>query len=461
MALKARLGLVLLSAGVLVVCFPPFGAWPLVVMGLVPLLLAMQGATWRQAFCLGLLHGLLLYAGTLHWLLGIFAIAFVPLLCILAFFTAVFCLLLGTVNRRGWPPYVTVLLAATLWTGLEFYRCEVFLLRFPWISMGSAIPPTHLLPLVGVYGTTFLIVLASAGLFYRETWRVAAGLAIALLAFGVLHPRPVELAADEGLAVTVVQSEEGFLDSYADLARSEQQNHPDLVLWPEYSLPYDVRQRPWDMDRLKTLCAELDATLVLGTQTVVGPGTKEWRNTALTMTADGVLGEYYKARPVHFFNDGIAGTAFAPIQTPCGAIGTPVCFDCDNATVVRDMTMRGAEWFAVPIFDAQDWGATQHLQHGALFRLRAAENGRWFACAASSGVSQVIDPHGQVHASLPLMAPGAFTSRVGRRTGFTIYSRVGWLLPWCALLYTVGYIFFAATVALRKRKAPPMPGAEA
>jgi len=251
-----------------------------------------------------------------------------------------------------------------------------------------------------------------------------------------------------------VQSEEGFLDSYAELTRSEQQNHPDLVLWPEYSLPYDVRQRPWDMDRLKTLCGELDAVLVLGTQTVIGPGTKEWRNTALTMAADGVLGEYYKARPVHFFNDGIAGTTFAPVQTRCGAIGTPVCFDCDNATVVRDMTMRGAEWFAVPIFDAQDWGATQHLQHGALFRLRAAENGRWFACAASSGVSQVIDPHGQVHASLPLMAPGAFTSRVGRRTDFTIYSRVGWLLPWCALLCAVGYSFFAAAVALRKRNLP-------
>ncbi|MBT3289874.1 MAG: hypothetical protein HN380_21190 [Victivallales bacterium] len=454
MALKARLGLVLLSAVVLVVCFPPFGAWPLVVMGLVPLLLAMRGATWRQAFCLGLLHGLLLYAGTLHWLRGIFAIATLPLFCILALFTAAFCVLLRTVNRRGWPPYLAVLLTATLWTGLEFYRCEVFLLRFPWISMGSAIPPTYLLPLVGVYGTTFLIVLASAGLFYRETWRVAAGLGIALLALGVVHPRPVELAAGEGLAVTVVQSEEGFLDSYAELTRSEQQNHPDLVLWPEYSLPYDVRQRPWDMDRLKTLCGELDAVLVLGTQTVIGPGTKEWRNTALTMAADGVLGEYYKARPVHFFNDGIAGTTFAPIQTRCGAIGTPVCFDCDNATVVRDMTMRGAEWFAVPIFDAQDWGATQHLQHGALFRLRAAENGRWFACAASSGVSQVIDPHGQVHASLPLMAPGAFTSRVGRRTDFTIYSRVGWLLPWCALLCAVGYSFFAAAVALRKRNLP-------
>jgi apolipoprotein N-acyltransferase len=93
-----------------------------------------------------------------------------------------------------------------------------------------------------------------------------------------------------------------------------------------------------------------------------------------------------------------------------------------------------------------------------LARLRAAENGRWFACAASSGVSQVIDPHGHVQASLPPMETGAFSARIGRRTGLTVFTRVGWLLPWLALAGTVGFSLFVVAATLRRRRAAVADG---
>jgi apolipoprotein N-acyltransferase len=456
-ALKTRLGLVILSAGLLVLCYPPFGAWPLAVVALVPLLLAVRGSTPSEAFFLGMAHGVLFYAGSLGWLFHVFAIAAVPLFCILGLFTGFFCLLLRALNRKEWPPWISVLLTAVLWTGLEFYRCELFFLRFPWMSVGSALGPTWLSPLVGVYGATLVIVLAASGLFYRKTRWAGVGLALAILACGTFRPGRVDVPEGEGVAVVVVQAETGYIDGYMDLARTQRQEHPDLVLWPEYALPYDVRKRPNEFDRLKAFCADLDTTLVMGTQTVVGPGSRQWRNTALTMNADGVIGEYYKARPVHFFNDGIPGTDFDPIQTSLGALGTPICFDCDNATVARDITACGAEFFCVPVFDAASWGATQHVQHAALARLRAAENGRWFACAASSGVSQVIDPHGRVHASLPPLETGAFTSRIGRRHQLTLFTRAGWLVPWFALVATIGFSLLEAATALRRRRGVSSP----
>lgn len=461
MRLWARLGLVLLSAGVLALCFPPIGAWPLVVVALVPLFLAVRGTTPRGAFYLGVLHGVALYAATLYWLFSIFAVAAIPLFYILALFTGVFCLLLRGLTQRNWSPYLLVLLTATCWTGLEFYRSELFFLRFPWISIGSAMGPTCLSPLVGVYGATFLIVLATAALFYRETWRAGVVLALGLLLIGALRPGPVELVDGEGFTVAVVQSEEGFLGTYADLTRSVAADHPVLVVWPEYSLPYDVRERPWDVASLQALCAELNTTLILGTRTVTGPGPKDWRNTALTLNADGVVGEYYKARPVHFFNDGIAGTVFDPIPTTLGPVGTPVCFDCDNTTVARAITVRGAQCFAVPIFDAESWGAIQHVQHAALIRLRAAENARWFACAASSGVSQIIDPHGHVHASLPPLTAGVVTARIACRTDRTIFTRFGWLLPWATLVVTVGFTLLVAFTAFANRRRDKEPVASA
>ena len=73
-----------------------------------------------------------------------------------------------------------------------------------------------------------------------------------------------------------------------------------------------------------------------------------------------------------------------------------------------------------------------------LIRLRAAENGRWVVSAASSGVSQIVDPHGYVQASLPPMAEGVLTGRAGRVRGLTVYTRAGWLVPWAAVVLAAG-----------------------
>jgi len=52
---------------------------------------------------------------------------------------------------------------------------------------------------------------------------------------------------------------------------------------------------------------------------------------------------------------------------------------------------------------------------------------------ATSGVSQVIDPHGFVHASLPAPAEGTLTGTMQRESRLTFYTRAGWLTPWIAL----------------------------
>ena len=276
-------------------------------------------------------------------------------------------------------------------------------------------------------------------------------LSLCIIGLGVFRPGRVEPDEKESLVVSVVQSEDCMLESYVDLTRTVRKESPDLIVWPECALPYDVRKVADDFAVLTNLCAEMDAILVFGTRTVVGPGRKDWYNTALILDWHGVLGEYYKARPVHLFNDGIPGDEFEPIQTDLGAFSTPICFDCDYSEVTRKMVKLGAEYFAVPSFDAQSWSAIQHFQHTLLFRLRAAETARWLACAASSGVSQIIDPHGNVHASLPPMETGVLTYRIGRSQHRTIFTRVGWLFPWLTLGCSVVLLTYAAiTLIIRK-----------
>jgi apolipoprotein N-acyltransferase len=73
-------------------------------------------------------------------------------------------------------------------------------------------------------------------------------------------------------------------------------------------------------------------------------------------------------------------------------------------------------WFGESI------AADQHLQ---IARLRAAEVGRYQLRATNTGITAVIDPGGQVVASLPQFEPGVLEATVQGFTGLTPYARLG------------------------------------
>jgi apolipoprotein N-acyltransferase len=449
--LPARITLVVVSGALMPLCFPPFGWWPLLLVTFPPLFLATTNTTPRRAYYLGMLQGGIGYAGSLYWFFHIFAQAAPFLFAILAMFTGLFCLLLNIFTQKKTPVALQVLVAATLWTGIEFYRAELFFLCFPWITPGSALGPTLLSPIFGVYGASFLIIGTCAGFLQHKTILPAVALTLCILYLGLFPPPPVQLDESNSITVTVVQNEDCLLSSYVQLTDSARSESPDLIIWPEYALPYDIRKQPDRFAILTNLCAETKAILVVGTQTHIDPEKHLWYNTALTLNQNGVLGEYYKARPVHLFNDGTPGTDFSPISTPLGAIGTPICFDNDYTAIVRKMVLQGAEFLAVPSFDAASWSTNQHVQHALLFRLRAAENGRWLACAASSGISQIIDPHGNVRASLPPMQTDVITGRIGKSSTLTVFTRAGWIFPWLTLGCTGILIVYAMITRIARK----------
>ena len=95
-----------------------------------------------------------------------------------------------------------------------------------------------------------------------------------------------------------------------------------------------------------------------------------------------------------------------------------------------------------PSLDKIEWSARQHEQHGALFLHRAAENGRWLAVASSSGVTQLIDPRGQVRDRIPLMNEDILIGEVGRANHRTMFQLGGWLIGPAMMLVTGGVILW-------------------
>lgn len=431
-----------LSGLLIALAYQPIGWGWLVFPGLAGFFVAIRGQRGTRVRGLGFLHGMVAYGMGLSWLFHVFGTLAVLLFAVMAAFPVLFAQLQSRAEARGIAGWRFAVFTALNWSAWEFIRAELFPLKFPWMTNGLALGPNALLPWIGVYGVGVLVVVAVVLLIERK-WLPALGLVVCLAAaaFGF---RPLEKPAvddPQSFKVGGVQLEGVGFDN---LVAASRQLPADIqyVVWPEYSVPYDLRADKRDWKVTQDLCAERNLTLTLGTQNWKDGG-EAWRNIALTLDPSGVRGEHNKIHTVHFFNDGVAGKRAEPVETRYGKIGTPVCFDCDYEAVCRKMTLAGADAFIVPIMDAVSWSARQHEQHAELFRIRACENARWMFVCATSGVSQIIDPHGGVHGSLPALAEGSLTGVIRRETGLTVYTKLGWLVPWVLLALTL-----AAWVAL-------------
>lgn len=408
--------------------FPNLGWWPLILLAWPILFVALRGAGPRHGCYLGWVQGMACYATGLSWMVLIFAQGAHFLWLVLAVFGLLAGALTGWASshhaRWPWLP----LSVALAWSALEFVRAELSSLAFPWMTTGLGLGPTWLSPWIGVYGAGFLVFLAAGMLVFGGKRQRAAGLVLTVLlgALGVFRPGPV-MPTGRGIPVLAVQSES--CDFFTYLAMTEAQVFADgIILWPEYAATNDLQREPASFAKAVKLANDRNATLILGSQKDFG-GDAHY-NEALTIESTGLVGTHDKNHPVPFLNDGKPGRLAVPVTTRFGRIGTPICFDCDFAGPVRRMTAAGAEAFAVPSLDAVRWGVKQHAQHAELFRHRALENGRWMLVCATSGLTQLIDPHGNRVAQIPMLKDGILTTTLHPCSNLTFFTRCGWLCPW-------------------------------
>lgn len=444
MAMLVRILLVVLSAGLGVAVFAPVSWYGLVTVAWVPLLFALRGLKASHAFYLGILHGVFFYGITLSWLVHVFEgspMVVVPLILILSLFTGFFArgysVAFDLYREKKWRGLVPAF-GACWWLALEFVRCELFTLKFPWMSPGVGLGPMWLSPWLGVYGISLVLILASA-LVVESGRRRYVGLGVLLvMLFSAWLPAPSAVTG-KGIKVMALQSELTDMDHYTVLTEAAKSD-VDLIVWPEYGIGMDIRAYPREWSELMGLAERQEAVMVVGTQTMIDDN--DWYNTALTFDGQGELGSHYKNHTVHFFSDGTAGTEAKSIPTRLGRIGTPICFDCDYEDTVRRMVADGAELIAVPSMDAEHWSAREHDQHAELFRHRAAENGRWMVVSSTSGLTQIIDPRGQRVKALPLMDDGVLIGEVEALNELTFYTRAGWLFPWVILVVGSVWVMF-------------------
>lgn len=120
-----------------------------------------------------------------------------------------------------------------------------------------------------------------------------------------------------------------------------------------------------------------------------------------------------------------AGPGPVTLQIP-GApdAGILVCYEAIFPNDLIDSSGR-PQWLLNVTNDGWFGTSTGPYQHLAQARMRAIEQGLPLVRAANTGISAVIDSHGKLRASLPLMSDGVIDSVLPLAAASTLYFRVG------------------------------------
>ncbi len=244
----------------------------------------------------------------------------------------------------------------------------------------------------------------------------------------------------------------------------------DLVLWPEGALPFRVDSDPSYRDALESMAGELEVEIILNSVASAGDG--GFANSAFLVTPGGVAPIRYDKVHLVPFGEFVPGWArfafteslvrevgsFTPGRTPAVLpaavpVGVAICFEVVFPDLPAAQVRAGARLLATLTNDGWygfSWAPDQHF---AQVRLRAAENRRWFARAALTGISGFIDARGEVVSKLDVGADGTLIEDLQPMVGLTLCSRWGdWWARVCGLL-TIGLLVTSRIRAVGRRRS--------
>jgi apolipoprotein N-acyltransferase len=446
-----RAGLVVASVALLWLALPPVGVAPLALVALAPFLASLRGLSAREGMRVGLAFGYLSAAANAHWFIHVFP---VPMVLVLWAIIGVFGGIYGAFHAgvaRSRPALLPVL-APAAWIALDWFRSEVWHLKFAWFTLGHALAGSSILrqnaDMAGVYGLTLFAFGTSLTLerivAFRKDGRALVLAILVLAANGAFAARGNRVLGfapapdkEEGpvLRVLAVQDEDpDKLEPKRSLTIAAATSFaPDVILWPEDSFMSTtslLRAKP-ALDDMAHLARQ---AFVVGAMREVQGVKDRFHNCALVIDPRGhETGAYVKRVPVPFVEGMcVPGDASPVFSLATARIGVEICYDGTHPFVTRDLVRAGAEVLLLPTMDLESWGRVQHEHHALFYPLRACEVRRPIVRAASSGVTFALDAWGREIGKIDLFKPGTLEALVHPNDTMTPYALGGFALPWVA-----------------------------
>jgi apolipoprotein N-acyltransferase len=468
----------MVAGAINVLAFAPFSLWPLQILTLALIFrLVLSETSFKRSALIGWAYGFGWSVAGVHWLyISMHRYGGLP-----AWMTVIAVALLGvllggfaalgmggsTWLKQRWSSSArtTALgILPVLWLLAEWTRGWMFT-GFPWVSSGYAHtsgPLAGFAPLIGVYGLAWISALIAGSLALLPSNKRSALLALAALAAG-FGLKTVDWTSPNGQAISVrllqgnVPQEmkfaperiEATLALYYGMIGAKP---ADLIATPETAIPLLSSQLPPDyLGLLRKLAVSSNSHVALGIPVSDGP--RRYANSMIGLSPDAAtlpyrydkhhlvpfgefippgarwfvdmmnipLGDYTRGRllqppfsvrdqwvlPNICYED-LFGEEIAAQLAAGGTPGMP------QATIL--LNLSNIAWFGDSI------ALPQHLQ---ISQMRALETGRPMLRATNTGTTAVIDPKGQVVASLRPFERSELAATVQGFKGLTPYSRFG------------------------------------
>lgn len=354
-----------------------------------------------------------------------------------------------------------------LWALTEAFR-GWFLTGFPWLYLGDTIIDTPLrgyLPVLGVFGTSWIIVIASMLLLkvlinkfkFKQSWIKLGGIAMICVVGYVLTFISWTDPIEHQYRVTLVQgnipqllkwdpqqADANFM-RYYQLTKTSLDS--DVIIWPEASLPVPMPYGAPYINALTTLASHKNNALLIGelysagedgylnSAQAIGFGNHRYDKTHLVpfgeyLPFNSLLGPILGDLRLPVPNT-IPGTSDqVPLTLKHWQTAVMICYEiafpmltlhaAQDSNVL--VTISNDTWFGNSI------GPQQHFQ---IARTRAAETGRYLLRATNNGITGFIAPDGKVIAQAPQFVATTLTQDINGmqgRTPLMIYGHLTILL---------------------------------
>jgi apolipoprotein N-acyltransferase len=496
-----------LSGLLLTASFPPAKLEWIAWFALVPLLKSIRGSRPVQAFKLGFVAGFVHFMtlvywvvfvmghyGHLHWTVALSILVLFALY--LGLYPACFSLLFSFLRGSRFVSFKS----AGAWVGLEYIR-SFLLSGFPWCLLGYSqfqrLEVIQIADLAGVYGVSFLIVLVNTlvyALLVDRSFPVKGSMrwelplvmvtTAAILAYGLhhLYPRGGQRRDTGSVLVAVIQGnidqavkwdpeyQGKTVQTYRRLTLSTSSRKPELVVWPETSVPFFFQDDGVLGRQVVAISKEMGAYLLFGSPAYKLEGrVPVFYNRAYMISPEAKLsgtydkvhlvpfGEYVPLKRVLFFakrlvasaGDFASGENPAPIGPPRLSVGVLICYESIFPELARAQVLKGAQILANLTNDAWFGMTSAPYQHFSMAVFRAVENRRPLVRAANTGFSGFISAKGEIMKRGDLFREEALLARLPlENSTFTVYTRYGdffavmlLILSLINLLYVLWYDF--------------------
>ncbi len=467
------------AGGLVALSLPPWGWWPLAIVGFALLDGLLAGRPRRSRLARGWLFGAGWLAPGMGWMWFLTAPGYLVAVAVFALYLGLACLVAPAGRWRwlGLPAALTLAEAVRLvfpFEGVPLASVAIGQASGPLVSL-ARLGGVLLLNLVTV-GLGVALAAALRGRWLPGAVYAGAGVTLLVVAAGAPAGRQVGTAriafvqggGPQGTRAVDTDPREVFERHLA--ATRLLQAPVDLVVWPENVIDVPEFASSRERDEVAAEAARLSAPIAVGVTEEAGD---RFLNAQVLVLADGSLGARYdKERRVPFGEymplrslleavgaptnlvprDALAGSGPSVLESPIGRLGVVISWEVFFGDRARDGIGDGGRVLLNPTNGSSYTGTILQTQQVASSRLRAIETGRWVVQVSPTGFSAFITPNGTVLDQTDQTERVIAVREVGLREGTTPYLRWG---EWPVVVLAAGMLAASLVLDRRDRRRDP------